>query len=122
MMDDKKTVVLGATTNPSRFAYLAVERLQRFGVPVVPVGIREGSINGTPIQLGQPPIEDVHTVTLYLNPLRQQPYYDYIIGLNPQRIIFNPGTENPELIRLARQAGIETDLACTLIMLSTATY
>lgn len=120
--DDKKTVVLGATTNPSRFAYLAVQRLQRHQVPVVPVGIREGAINGAEILLGQPDIADVHTITLYLNPVRQRPYYDYILGLQPQRIIFNPGTENPELMQLARKAGIETEIACTLIMLSTATY
>ncbi len=119
---DKKTLVLGATTNTSRYSNIAVHRLHRNDVEAVPVGIREGEIDGTPILHGQPQIDDVHTITLYLNPERQKPYYDYILGLKPKRIIFNPGTENPELIRLAKQQGIETEIACTLVMLSTGSY
>lgn len=121
-MEDKKTLVLGATTKPSRYAYMATERLQEHDIAVVPVGIREGAINGEPILLGQPEVENIHTVTLYLNPQRQEAYYDYILGLQPKRIIFNPGTENATLSKLAREQGIETVIGCTLVMLSLQNY
>lgn len=121
-MGNKKTVVLGATPNPSRYAYIAMHRLTNAGIEAVPVGFREGQIAGVDILLGQPALEDVHTVTLYLNPQRQQPYYDYILSLNPARIIFNPGTENPELMRLARERGIDTETGCTLVMVAMDNY
>jgi len=121
-MDDKKTLVLGATTNPTRYAFLATTRLQEHKIAVVPVGIRDGEINGEPILLGQPEVSDVHTVTLYLNPQRQEAYYDYILGLKPKRIIFNPGTENAKLSKVAREQGIETVVGCTLVMLSLENY
>ena len=98
MTTDKKTVVLGASTNPSRYSNIAVRKLQRYGHSVIPVGVKAGLINGIEIQKGSPDIESVDTITLYLNPTRQKPHYDYILGLNPKRIIFNPGTENPELM------------------------
>lgn len=118
----KKTVVLGATPNPTRYAYAAVLRLQREGIEAVPVGIRKGEIDGTTILRDQPDIEDVDTVTLYLNPQRQQAYYDYILSLQPKRIIYNPGTENPELMKLAQEHGIENEVACTLVMLASGSY
>ena len=120
--DVKKTLVLGATPNPSRFAYLATLRLQHYGHPVELVGIRKGDIAGIPIRHELLPLEDVHTVTLYLNPERQKPYYDYILSIHPKRIIFNPGTENHELEALAEAQGIETLEGCTLVMLSTGQY
>lgn len=115
-------MVLGATPNPARYAYLAMQRLQRHGIEAVPVGIRQGEIEGIEIQQGTPAIDAVHTITLYLNPERQKPYYDYILDLQPSRIIFNPGTENPELMRLARERGIEVTANCTLVMLSVGRY
>jgi predicted CoA-binding protein len=118
----KKTLVLGATPNPSRFAYLATLRLRHYGHPVELVGIRKGDIAGIPIGHDLQPIEGVNTVTLYLNPQWQNPYYDYILSLNPERIIFNPGTENPELEALAEAQGIESVEGCTLVMLSTGQY
>ncbi len=118
----KKTLVLGATTNPSRIAYSAVKRLKSKGHEVVPIGIRKGAIDGLEIQHGTPPLEGIHTITLYLNPERQKPYYDYILGLQPTRIIFNPGTENYELAKLAKEQGIEVEMACTLVMLSIGVY
>jgi predicted CoA-binding protein len=120
----KKTVVLGATPNPNRYAHAAATQLLDHGHEVVPIGIRKGNIG--PLEILNDPfpsIEDVDTVTLYLNPQRQQPYYDYILHqLRPHRIIFNPGTENPELVRLATAEGIETELACTLVMLAVGNY
>ena len=118
----KKTLVLGASPNTSRYSNIAVHRLNKNGVEAVPVGIREGVIDGIDIIKGEPSVDDVHTITLYLNPQRQKAYYDYILGLKPQRIIFNPGTENLELIKLAKEQGIETEIACTLVMLSTGAY
>lgn len=118
----KKTVVLGASPNPSRYSNIATNRLKKYGHEIVPVGIRKGEICGLDIQLGQPEIEGVNTITLYMNPVRQKPHYDYIFSLQPKRIIFNPGTENPELIKLAQAKGIETTIACTLVMLSVGNY
>lgn len=116
------TLVLGATTNPTRAAFQAIHRLVSQQIPVSAVGIRDGEVAGIPIQHGEPALEDVHTVTLYLNAQRQQPYYDYILDLAPKRIIFNPGTENIELYQLARAQGIEVENACTLVMLATGDY
>ena len=118
----KKTIVLGATPNPARYAYLATMRLAQRGHEVIPVGIRAGEIEGINIQEGKPDIEGVDTVTLYLGPDRQAEYYDYILSLKPNRIIFNPGTENPELALLAKEHGIETVEGCTLVMLSIGAY
>ena len=118
----KKTVVLGASPNPERYAYLAVMSLNRHRHPVVPVGTRKGAINGIDIKEGQPTLDDVDTVTLYLRAENQRPYYDYILSLRPKRIIFNPGTENPELEDLAEANAIEPVHGCTLVMLSTGQY
>lgn len=119
---NKKTVVLGATPNPQRYAYLATLRLHQHGHTPVPVGIRAGHIGSFDILQGQPPVADVHTVTLYIGPDRQPPLYDYILSLRPKRIIFNPGTENDELADLAQRAHIETVEGCTLVMLSVGGY
>lgn len=118
----KKTLVLGASTNPSRYAYTAVHRLNNKGHEVVPLGIKEGEIDGIAIQQGHPDLAGIDTVTIYLSREKQVPYYDYILHLNPSRIIFNPGAENPELMQLAREKGIEVEAACTLVMLTTGTY
>jgi predicted CoA-binding protein len=121
-MASKKTLVIGASENPSRYSYLAVNKLKNYGHPVEAIGKRKGIVNSIEIVTGTPPLKDINTVTLYLNPTNQQPYYDYILSLNPKRIIFNPGTENPELAALARESNIEAIEACTLVMLSTNQY
>lgn len=121
-MSEKKTLVMGASTEPTRYAYKAVKMLQRFGHPVVAMGKKEDDLDGIKIEKGAAPFDGVDTVTLYLNPMNQRPYYDYIIGLEPKRVIFNPGTENPELYTLLRQNNIEIEVACTLVMLSTNQY
>lgn len=118
----KKTVVLGASQNPSRYSYLAVQRLRSHQHPVVAIGKREGQIGDQPIIVEHPELTDVDTVTLYLNPQNQKPYYDYILSLHPKRIIFNPGTENDELAAMASQKGIQPVEACTLVLLSTGQY
>lgn len=121
-MAQKKTLVLGASDNPSRYSYLAINRLRAHQHPVVAVGKKETVVNGVAVHKQPVTEEEIDTVTLYLNPQNQVPYYDYILGLKPKRIIFNPGTENEELERMARQAGIQTMEACTLVMLGTGQY
>lgn len=121
-MAEKKTVVLGASDSPARYSYLAVNRLRRQGHPVVAIGKKPGKVADVDITKDKNPETGVDTVTLYLNPLHQKMYYDYIVSLNPKRIIFNPGTENEELAVLAEQHGIETMEACTLVLLSTGQY
>lgn len=118
----KKTVVLGASDNPSRYSYLAINRLAAHQHPVVAIGKKEGEVAGIHITKDHAAEEGVDTITLYLNPTNQKPYYDYILSLKPKRIIFNPGTENDELIDMARENGIEPVLGCTLVMLSTGQY
>jgi predicted CoA-binding protein len=109
----KKTLVIGASDNPSRYSYLAVQSLVRHSHPVMALGIHEGKVGGE---------KDFDTVTLYLNPTHQRDYYDYILSLKPSRIIFNPGAENPELASRASAQGIEALEACTLVLLSTGQY
>ncbi|NIG53117.1 CoA-binding protein [Chitinophaga sp. Cy-1792] len=120
--DKKLTVVLGASPNPSRYSYLAVSMLQKHGHPIVAIGNREGNIEGQEIIKEHPNVANVDTVTLYMNPTLQASYYDYILQLHPRRIIFNPGTENPELKELAIRNGIQPQEACTLVLLSTGQY
>lgn len=122
MAYNKKTVVLGASDNPSRYSYLAVRKLRAYEHEVVAIGRKKGNVSGVEIATEQLPVEDVHTITLYLNPTNQQPYIDYILGLHPKRIIFNPGTENEALIEAARNQGIEPVIGCTLVMLSAGQY
>jgi predicted CoA-binding protein len=122
MAASKKTVVLGASENPSRYSYLAVRKLVNHNHPVVAIGKRKGKVGDVAIETDHLPLTDVDTVTLYLNPRNQQEYYDYILSLQPKRIIFNPGTENDELIDAAKEAGIEPVLGCTLVMLSIGNY
>lgn len=117
-----KTLVLGASTNPSRVSHSAVHRLKNAGEEVIPLGNKKGAVADIPIINDTPHLEDIDTITLYLNPQRQEAYYNYILSLDPRRIIFNPGTENPELSKMAREKGIETENACTLVMLATGTY
>jgi len=117
-----KTLVLGASPNPDRYAYKAVKSLQAHGHTVEPVGIKKGNINGREIMNGFPELTGIDTVTLYLNAMNQRNWYNYIIGLHPRRIIFNPGAENVELEQLAEKNGIQTINACTLVMLSIGTF
>lgn len=118
----KKTLILGATDNPSRYANLAANRLVAYGHSIVNIGIKNGQAAGVQIEKAGEVYKDIDTVTLYVGPQNQPEYYDYILNTNPKRIIFNPGTENEELEELAEAKGIETLHACTLVMLSTRQY
>ncbi|WP_420460678.1 CoA-binding protein [Neolewinella sp.] len=118
----KTTLILGATTNPDRYAYIAAERLARQGHVIIPLGVKQGRVQGQEILNGKPDVPEVDTVTLYLGPRHQPEYYDWLLRVAPRRIIFNPGTENAELMRLARANGIEVVAACTLVMLAAGSY
>jgi predicted CoA-binding protein len=122
MLQAKKTLVLGASDNPERYSNMAIMRLRGKGHPVVAIGHRLARTGDVDIETEKKPFADVDTVTLYLNPMRQAAYYDYIISLHPKRIIFNPGAENPELSALAKANGIQPLAACTLVLLSTGQY
>src|ERR1700760_457727 len=117
-MDNKKTLVLGATPTESRYANLAANRLVRSGHSIVNVGLKSGEVAGVAIEKPETIHHDIDTITLYVGPQNQQPLYDYILATKPKRIIFNPGTENTELQRMADAEGIETQYACTLVLLS----
>lgn len=121
-MEKKKTLLIGASPNPARYAYLVAHRLVDAGHEIVNIGIKKGEVAGVAIQPPGDPMSDIHSITLYIGPQLQPQYYDYIVRTNPQRIIFNPGTENAELEALAQQKGIETLRACTLVLLSTGQY
>ncbi len=120
----KRTLIVGASPNPSRYAYMAANRLTQSGHEIVPIGIRKGEVAGRQILnlREQPEIEDIDTVTLYINPTHQAEWQDYLLSLKPRRIIFNPGTENPALAANAIANGIDVEDACTLVMLSAGTY
>jgi predicted CoA-binding protein len=118
----KKTLVLGASDNPQRYSYLAMNRLHSSGHPVTAIGRKRVKVGDIDIETEKQVIPDIDTVTLYLSAPLQKQYYDYILGLHPRRIIFNPGTENPELEQLAHAHGIEPVEACTLVLLSTGQY
>jgi predicted CoA-binding protein len=119
---DKKTIVLGASPNPSRYSFLAVNRLLAHGHTVIPIGKRSGKINNEEIITDPERTDNVDTITLYLNAENQKKYYDYILSLHPKRIIFNPGAENDELAKLALKNNIQPLEACTLVLLSTNQY
>ncbi len=114
--------MIGASENPDRYSYKAVKMLVKQGHPVVAVGLRSGAIDDVIIMKGTPVFEGIHTISLYVNPLNQEFYLDYILALLPQRIIFNPGTFNDKLAQLANDGGIETVEGCTLVMLSLGNY
>lgn len=112
---------MGASPNPNRYSYKAVERLAQNGHSVYAYGLRKGEIAGVNIN-SEWPGENFDTVTLYLNPQRQTEYYNRILELHPKRVIFNPGTENPEFMQKLSKVGIDVEAACTLVMLGIGNY
>jgi len=118
----KKTLVVGASENPSRYSYLAIRRLLAAGHEVEAIGKIPGNVAGVSIQLPFPRLKDIDTVTLYINPQHQQDYVEYLLNLTPRRVIFNPGTENEDFYQLLQSRGIEVKEACTLVMLSTGQF
>jgi len=119
---NKKTLVLGGSENPARYSNLAIKSLRKYGHDVVSIGTKIGKVDDVDIVTTMPFFDNIDTITLYLRDEFQKKYYDYIISLNPKRIIFNPGTENDELVELAKKNNIETEEACTLVLLNLRQY
>lgn len=117
-----KTLVFGASLKPNRYSNYAIQRLVDHNHEVVAFGLNQGSVQGIHIDTSLEAYNNIDTVTLYLNANQQQEYYDYIIGLKPKRVIFNPGTENPEFFQLLDKHNIRFEIACTLVLLSTNQY
>ncbi len=118
----KKTLVIGASLNPARYSNMAIIRLTQNGHSVKAVGQREGEVNGVTITIEKKAFKEIDTITLYLNSKRQADYYEYILSLKPKRVIFNPGTGNPEFYKILKENKIEFEVACTLVLLGTNQY
>lgn len=118
----KTTLVIGASLKANRYSNMAIKKLRKYHVPTFAIGLRKGKVEDVTIETENLNFENIHTVTLYLNPKRQEAYYNYIIGLHPKRVIFNPGTENQEFYQKLKKEQIEVLPACTLVMLSTNQY
>jgi predicted CoA-binding protein len=118
----KKTLVIGASLNPSRYSNMAIVRLRSHGHDVVALGLKPGFVDDVPVATGMPELTGIDTITMYMRAERQEPLLNYILSLQPKRIIFNPGAENEALVKLAKPKGIVTLEACTLVMLSTGMY
>src|SRR5690606_42001864 len=116
------TLIIGASTNHARYSYLVANKLVRNGYPSVNVRRKEGEVAGVAIETPEAIHEHIDTITLYIGPRNQPPYYDYILNTKPKRVIFNPGAENPELVEKLEEQGIEAVEACTLVMLNTGQY
>lgn len=121
-MNNKKTVVLGASAKPDRYAFKAITMLVEKGHSVLAIGQNTGEVAGINIRTKNIPLANIHTVTLYINPVRQREYYNYIIENKPRRVIFNPGTENPEFYQLLKANSIQVEVACTLVLLAANQY
>ena len=117
-----KTLVIGASTNPERYSYKAIERLKAKQHNVIALGLKAGEVHGETIHTQQQSWSEIDTVTLYVGPAHQDHYIDYVVGLNPRRVLFNPGTENPVFEKRLIAEGILTERACTLVLLSTNQY
>lgn len=117
-----KTLVIGASINPERYAYKAIQLLVKNEIEVVPVGVTPGFVANLLIVSPLIVQVNIHTITLYLGASKQEPYYDFILKINPKRVLFNPGTENPKLAKLLNEKGILWENACTLVLLSTNQY
>lgn len=118
-LKNKKTLLLGASLNPDKYAFKAITMLAEKGHTVLAIGQHTGEVAGVKVYTKAIPLSKIHTVTLYLNAANQRPYYNYIIQAKPKRVIFNPGTENPELVQLLGLNKIKAEVACTLVLLST---
>jgi uncharacterized protein len=121
-MKNKKTLVLGASIKPDRYSFKAISLLVEKGHSVLAIGQKQGEVAGIKIQTKAIPLKNIDTITLYLNPLRQRDYYNYIVESQPKRVVFNPGTENPEFYQLLALNNIKVDVACTLVLLTTNQY
>jgi predicted CoA-binding protein len=118
----KKTLVLGASIKTHRYSNYAINRLTDKKHAVVAIGSKKGQVAEVNIETEFLSYKGIDTVTIYLNSKRQKPFYDYLVSLKPKRVIFNPGTENPELYSILKENYIAFEESCTLVLLSTNQY
>lgn len=119
----QRVAILGASSDPDRYAFKAQRLLKEYGHRVVPVSPKETAIDGDAAVASLSAIEGpVDTLTLYVRPAISDGYREQILALKPARVIFNPGTENPDLERALREAGSDCLEACTLVMLRTGQF
>ena len=119
---NKKTLVIGASIKEERYSNKAIRKLVNKNIEVVSIGLKTGEIVSIPIDTTKVMYNNIHTVTLYLNPKRQEEYYTYILKLKPKRVIFNPGTENTDFVKVLKENNISSEVACTLVLLATNQY
>lgn len=119
---NKSTLVLGASLKDYRYSNICINTLLEAGIPVTAIGLREGNIREIPVITGFPDLENINTISLYLSPVNQHSWYDYILKLNPSRVIFNPGSENPPFSQTLVDAGIEVVEGCTIVMVKTGSF
>ena len=122
MTKKKKTLIIGATTKPDRAAFKAIGLLVANGHSVIALGQNAGEVAGIKINTKAIPVTNIDTISLYINPSRQRDYYNYIVEAKPKRVLFNPGTENPELYQLLELNNIKFEAACTLVLLTLNKY
>lgn len=119
-----RVLVLGASTNEERYSNLAVKRLKNYGHQVIAIGNKAGEIEDIPIIVNPTAdsVKPIDTISLYIGPQHQKKWEDFIISINPQRIIFNPGTENAEFENKLSKLGIEIVEYCTLMLLKSGQF
>ena len=117
-----RVLVIGASAHVWRTSYTAIRRLLDHGHEIIGIGARDAQVHGVNVGTEMPELEEVHTVTMYLRAALQKDYYDYIVGLKPKRLIFNPGAENPKLAKVARDHHIKVHNSCMLVMLSSGNF
>ena len=118
----KKTLVFGASLRPNRYSNLVIQKLIAHGIETVAFGQKSGEVSGVQIKTNLKEFHNIHTITLYINAQRQPEYYWEITKLRPKRVIFNPGTENPEFYEILKESDIEVEVACNLVLLATGQY
>lgn len=116
-MHNKRTLVIGVSLKPNRYSNIAVQRLRDNKIPTIAFGLKQGKVAGVSIETELLNYKDIHTITLYINAQRQKKYYEYILSLNPKRVLFNPGTENIEFMAILDANNIAYEIACTLTLL-----
>ena len=117
-----RTLIIGASTNKDRYSYKAIQRLRKLNFDVCALGLYKGEIMDVKIRTQPLNFKNIHTVSIYLRYQNQFQYLNYLISLNPKRVIFNPGSENEVLMNKLKEKKIRCENSCTLVLLSTNQY
>ncbi|MEO1011538.1 MAG: CoA-binding protein [Bacteroidota bacterium] len=118
----KKTLVVGVSLKLNRYSNLAVRRLVEHNITTEAFGLKTGEVSGVQVKTNFNDFQDIHTITLYIGKKHQSEYYAKILKLRPERVIFNPGTENPDFYNKLTSNGIHVEESCTLVLLATGQF